>query len=120
MLLSSLIAFLSFSASITFQAIASPSLSGSVARYMSDVLLASFANSFTYFSALSIISYFMAKSLSGSTEPFFTGRSLTWPKDAATLNSLLKYLPIVFAFAGDSTINNAILLIILVFKDNML
>src|SRR5262245_23816149 len=37
--------------------------------------------------------------------PFF-GRSLMWPTEAMTLKSLPRYLLIVFAFDGDSTITS--------------
>src|SRR5262249_34110520 len=37
--------------------------------------------------------------------PFF-GRSLIWPTEAMTLKSLPRYLLIVFAFDGDSTITS--------------
>ena len=39
---------------------------------------------------------------------FDFGRSLTWPMEARTVKSAPKYLEIVFAFAGDSTINKFI------------
>ena len=38
-----------------------------------------------------------------STPRSFFGRSLTWPSEALTRNFLPRYLPIVFALAGDST-----------------
>src|ERR1700722_10604916 len=50
-----------------------------------------------------ITSYTGLKSLSTSTERFFFGRSFTCPSEAFTTNCLPRYLPIVFAFAGDST-----------------
>src|ERR1700677_4047819 len=51
----------------------------------------------------SMTSYFGRKPLSTSTARSFLGRSLTWPSEAFTTNCLPRYLPIVFAFAGDST-----------------
>src|SRR6476469_3775234 len=48
-------------------------------------------------------SYFIAKSRSGSTAPSFGTRSRTWPYEARTVKSLPRYLLIVLALAGDST-----------------
>src|SRR3954463_12049547 len=45
----------------------------------------------------------MAKSSSGRTEPSLGGRSRIWPKLAKTVKSGPRYLLIVFALAGDST-----------------
>ena len=36
----------------------------------------------------------------------FVGRSITWPMDAFTVKFFPKYLLMVFAFAGDSTITS--------------
>src|SRR5579863_701614 len=55
----------------------------------------------------SMTSYFGRKPLSTSTARSFLGRSLMCPSDAFTTNCLPKYLLIVFAFAGDSTITSA-------------
>src|ERR1035438_5476623 len=55
----------------------------------------------------SITSYFGRKPLSTSTARSFLGRSLMCPSDAFTTNCLPRYLLMVFAFAGDSTITNA-------------
>src|SRR5438876_10274931 len=41
-----------------------------------------------------------------STPSLLLGRSFTWPSDAFTTYSEPRYLLIVFAFAGDSTITN--------------
>src|SRR3954464_5529788 len=54
--------------------------------------------------ARSLSSQSMAKSSSGRTEPSFGGRSRIWPTEAITVKSLPRYLLIVFALAGDSTI----------------
>ena len=61
----------------------------------------------------SITSYIGRKSLSTSTERFFLGRSFTWPRDALTVNCFPRYLPIVFAFAGDSTITRFFAIVLL-------
>ena len=88
------------------QEIASPSRSGSVAR---RIFFASFASrrmvSRTSPLPRSVI-YFGAKFLSGSTPSVDFGRSRTWPLDATTLYLLPKNFPMVFAFAGDSTITS--------------
>ena len=55
----------------------------------------------------SITSYRGLKPFSTSTARSFFGRSLTWPSEAITTNCLPRYLLIVFAFAGDSTITKA-------------
>src|SRR6478736_856258 len=47
----------------------------------------------------------MAKPWSVSTAPSFGTRSRTWPYEARTSKSLPRYLLIVFALAGDSTIS---------------
>src|ERR1700722_8244430 len=65
--------------------------------------LAAAFNSAIIFFFPSISSYTGLKSLSTSTERFFFGRSFTCPSEAFTTNCLPRYLPIVFAFAGDST-----------------
>src|SRR3954451_15070412 len=54
----------------------------------------------------SITSYLGVKSLSTSTAKSFLGKSLTWPKEALTRYCLPRYFPIVFAFAGDSTMTS--------------
>src|ERR1700761_9242558 len=43
---------------------------------------------------------------SSSTPMSFFGRSMMWPIEASTWYSLPRYLLIVFAFAGDSTITS--------------
>ena len=55
----------------------------------------------------SITSYWGSKPFSTSTARSFFGRSLTWPSDALTTYCLPRYLLMVFAFAGDSTITRA-------------
>src|SRR6266436_3328626 len=45
-----------------------------------------------------------------STPILFLGRSLMWPTDASTMKSFPRYLLIVFAFAGDSTITSDLLI----------
>ena len=72
----SLINFFSFKYSLTCQAIASPSLSGSVANMIFDEILAASVISLRYFLEKLSTSHSILKSFSGSTEPFFEGRSL--------------------------------------------
>src|ERR1041385_4022938 len=52
--------------------------------------------------------YSGSKSPSTSTPSLFLGRSRTCPMEAMTLKSRPKYLLIVFAFAGDSTMTSAL------------
>ncbi len=66
-----------FSASSTCQLIASPSRSGSVARIRVSAPFMAWAMSDRRLAALGSTSQVMAKSLSGSTEPSFDGRSRT-------------------------------------------
>ena len=63
----------------TCQEIASPSRSGSVARMSLSAPLTASAIALTCFCDFASTSQVMAKSCSGSTEPFFEGRSRTWP-----------------------------------------
>src|SRR5215475_8237140 len=51
-------------------------------------------------------SYVGSKLLSTSTPRPFFGKSMMWPTEAMTLKSLPRYLLIVFAFDGDSTITS--------------
>src|SRR5579883_1995360 len=53
------------------------------------------------------------KSLSTSTERFFLGRSLMWPSEALTRYCRPRYLPMVFAFAGDSTMTRFLAMMLL-------
>src|SRR5207245_4867365 len=51
--------------------------------------------------------FFLPFRSSGKRMPsVFFGRSMTWPRDALTVYSRPKYLLIVFAFAGDSTMTS--------------
>src|SRR5580658_9022584 len=45
-----------------------------------------------------------------STPILFLGRSLMWPTEASTVKSLPRYLLIVLALAGDSTITSDLLI----------
>src|ERR1700735_1614905 len=45
-----------------------------------------------------------------STPILFFGRSLIWPTEASTVKSFPRYLLIVFALAGDSTITSDLLI----------
>src|SRR5574341_1335123 len=56
------------------------------------------------FSRPLMTSYSALKSRFTSTASFLGGRSRTWPMEAFTRKSLPRYLLIVFALAGDSTI----------------
>src|SRR5882672_8056010 len=53
--------------------------------------------------ALGSTSHIIRKFCSGSTDPFLAGRSRTWPNEARTSYEEPRYLLIVLAFAGDST-----------------
>ena len=103
--------------SIKWYAIASPSLSSSVARYTSDASSAKSLSSLTIFCLSSGITYIFSKFL-GLTAPHkislleklagialvFCGRSLMWPTLDFTMYSEPSILEIVFTFVGDSTI----------------
>src|SRR5579862_8638297 len=83
---------------------ASPSRSGSVARYRALDLRSVFAMASTWRSFFSSTWYCMAKPCSTSTAPSLGTRSRTCPYDASTSKSLPRYFLIVFALAGDSTL----------------
>ena len=88
------------------QDMASPSISGSVARYIFFAALASL-RIFSSTSPLPLrVIYLGSKSCSTSTPSWLFGRSLTWPLEATTLYLLPRNFPIVFALAGDSTITS--------------
>src|SRR5258707_15317149 len=99
----SLIARFSFNTSSTCQEIASPSRSGSVARIRRSAPLSDLAMSLSRPAALGSTSHIIRKFCSGSTDPFLAGRSRTWPNEARTSYEEPRYLLIVLAFAGDST-----------------
>ena len=65
--------------SLTCQAIASPSRSGSVAKIILSESLTASVISFKYFFENESISHIISKLFSGSTEPFLDGRSLICP-----------------------------------------
>ena len=88
------------------QAIASPSRSGSVAKYTLFAFLASFFNSFIKLAFPLIFIYWGSKLFSISIPIFDLGKSLMCPIEAITLTLPPKNLFIVFALAGDSTIIN--------------
>ncbi len=90
------------------QEMASPSRSGSVARINLSAPLTASVISFMIFWDLASTSQCISKSLSGSTDPFFEGKSRTCPKDGMTLYPLPRYLLMVLAFAADSTITTFI------------
>ena len=87
-------------------AIASPSLSESVAIMISGAVFDIFLSSFTSFFLSSMTSSSIAKSFSISTDSLFSGSSFMCPMVDFTSNAPLRYFDIVFAFDGDSTINN--------------
>ena len=90
-------------------AIASPSRSGSGARIISLAECASSRNSVTMCSFPFEISY-VGTNPAGISIAFFCdfGRSRMCPIDARTVYAPSRYFSIVFAFDGDSTINNFI------------
>ena len=92
-------------ASSRCQLMASPSRSGSVASTSSVAVLAAVRSSRTTFSLAGLISYSSWNPFSMST-PSFRGRSRMWPTDAMTLYPLPRYLVMVFAFEGLSTITS--------------
>src|ERR1700724_1121118 len=85
------------------QEMASPSRSGSVARYRDVAFFSALEMASTCFWLRSTTWYFIAKSCSGSTAPSLGFRSRTCPYEASTSKSLPRYFLIVFALAGDST-----------------
>ena len=88
------------------QAIASPSRSGSVARYTFFACFASFFKDFIKSPFPLIFIYSGSKSFSMLTPNFDFGRSLICPIDATTFVLPPRNFFIVLAFAGDSTIIN--------------
>jgi hypothetical protein len=72
-------AFFSCSIALTCQEIASPSRSGSVARYSVLAPFRALAMAPTCFSQRETDCQSIAKSCTGRTEPSFGGRSRTWP-----------------------------------------
>ena len=100
--------FLSVSSSLSAfdkcQLIASPSRSGSVARYILSAFLTSFLSLASNSPFPLIVIYFGSKSCSTSIPIVDLGKSLTWPFEAVTSYPVPKYFFMVFTFAGDSTI----------------
>src|SRR5688572_20953682 len=93
----------SFSASFRCQAMASPSRSGSGARY---TISADLEDSFRSLRTLLLprtVAYLGSKSFSMSIPNSRSGRSRTWPMQAFTTNLEPRILLIVLALAGDST-----------------
>ncbi len=99
----------SFNSSRKCHAIASPSLSGSVASTTVSDSLQAFFNLLIFFLDLSATSYSGAKLFSTSTPSFFVGRSRTCPIEASITYSFPKSLVKVFAFVGDSTITSLVI-----------
>ena len=87
-------------------AIASPSLSESVAIITSGAVFDIFLSSLTSFFLSSITSSSIAKSFSISTDNLFSGNSFICPIVDFTSYAPFKYFDIVLALDGDSTINN--------------
>ena len=92
-------------ASSRCQLMASPSRSGSVASTSSEADLAAARSSRTTFSLAGLISYSSWKPFSMST-PSLRGRSRMWPTEAMTLKPLPRYLVMVLALEGLSTITS--------------
>src|SRR5437773_6196509 len=75
----------------------------------SKVILGVFASTFAlFFEPFFFFALFLPEGSSpGRRIPMvLVGRSITWPMDALTVYFRPKYLLIVFAFAGDSTMTN--------------
>src|SRR5882724_6858756 len=68
--------------------------------------LAIFFSLATTFSLPGMTTYSVAKSPSRSTPSLLLGRSLMCPSEASTSKSFPRYLLMVFALAGDSTMTN--------------
>src|SRR5215472_10974812 len=75
---------------------------------MADAPFAFFFRLVRTFSLPGMTIYSASKSLSRSTPILLFGRSFTWPSEASTSKSLPRYLLIVFAFDGDSTMTKAL------------
>jgi hypothetical protein len=86
------------------------SRSGSVAIRMRSAFLAAVLSSLTTFALPLIWMYEGSKFFSMSTPSLLLGRSMMWPTDALTVKSLPRYLPMVFALAGDSTMTSDFIL----------
>ena len=98
-------------ASVKCHAIASPSLSSSVASQIISAFFTSDFSSFTTFVFSSEITYFGLNPFSISIAiPPFLGRSRMCPILDLTVKPFPKYPSIVFAFAGDSTITKFLLI----------
>src|SRR5574341_1874875 len=85
------------------QAIASPSRSGSGARNTLSTSSAFFLISANTLAFPLIVTYCGVKSRSTSTPSLLVGRSLTCPTEAITVYPRPRYLVMVLALAGDST-----------------
>ena len=111
----SLRSFLFSKSSLKCHAIASPSLSGSVARYTQSTSLHNFLNSLIVFLPLTVSCHLRSVQSSGFTASSLSGKSLIWPKQASTFHSsdgkfLFKYPVILVAFAPDSTMTKFFIL----------
>ncbi len=73
---------------------------------IADAVLAIFFSLANTFSLPGITTRSVWKLFLMSTPSVFFGRSFTWPSDASTSYSLPRYLLMVLAFAGDSTMTN--------------
>src|SRR5262245_39569810 len=89
--------------SAIWKAMASPSRSGSGARYTLSTASAAARISSMTLALLRMITYCGWKFLAVSTPIFDFGRSFIWPTDAFTTKALPRYFLMVRAFAGDST-----------------
>src|SRR5882762_5237100 len=84
---------------------ASPSRSGSVARYILSAFPAALAIASTCFLFFSTSAYFIWKLSAGSTAPSLASKSRTWPYEATISKPRPRYFLRVFALEGDSTIS---------------
>src|SRR5436190_19190570 len=91
----------------TCHAMASPSRSGSVARSTRSDAFAARLISARVFAFSLMVTYSGVKPFSTSTPSLRCGRSRRCPTVALTVYPEPKYLPIVFAFVGDSTMTSA-------------
>src|SRR5919106_4117472 len=75
---------------------------------MADAPLAAFLRSANVFVLPLMVTYFGSNPRSTSTPSSRVGRSRTWPTVAFTSYPEPRYLPIVLAFVGDSTMTRAV------------
>ncbi len=103
-----------------FEAIASPSRSGSVARKITSASFADFVNSPIIFFLAATTSYAGAKLSSTATPSLLFGKSIMCPIEDLISYSFPKNLPMVRALVGDSTITRFFIFLSLSFRANPL